>query len=228
MPNRNRGSGCSMRCVRPIAGLLFCSLVLAGCANQVPRRDLASPATAGSPPLEKTERESAPELPEQARLQLSQALTAMRDGRDEEAEPLLRALADEFPGFVSPRLNLGILLLRGNQAEAAETALRQVLQIDAENSVAQHQLAILLRRQGRFQEALTVYRKLLNGKPDHALAHRNLGILYDLYLDEPRQALAHYQQFAELSADGKQETKMWIMELKRRIGTGEKLAAGAK
>ncbi|RDH87132.1 MAG: hypothetical protein DIZ78_05625 [endosymbiont of Escarpia spicata] len=159
---------------------------------------------------------------------MSQALIAMRDGQDAEAEPLLRALADEFPGFVSPRLNLGILLLRGNQAEAAETALRQVLQIDAENSVARHQLAILLRRQGRFQEALTVYTKLLEGKPDHALAHRNLGILYDLYLDKPRQALAHYKQFAALSADGEQETKMWIAELKRRIGAGEKLAAEVK
>jgi len=217
-----------MRYVRPITGLLFCSLLLAGCANQVLHRDLALPATAGTPSLEKTERESAPELPEQARLQLSQALIAMRDGQDEEAEPLLRALADEFPDFVSPRLNLGILLLRGNQAEAAETALRQVLQIDAENSVARHQLAILLRRQGRFQEALTVYRKLLEGKPDHALAHRNLGILYDLYLDNPRQALAHYKQFAALSAAGEQETKMWIAELKRRIGAGEKLAAEVK
>ncbi len=217
-----------MRYVRPIAGLIFFSLVLAGCANQAPRRDLALPAAAESAALEKAEGESVPELPEQARLQLSQALIAMRDGRDEAAEPLLRALADEFPDFVSPRLNLGILLLRGDQAGAAETTLRQVLQVDPENSVAQHQLAILLRRQGRFQEALTVYRKLLDGKPEHALAHRNLGILYDLYLDKPRQALAHYKQFAALSADGKHETKLWILELKRRIGTGEKLAAEAR
>jgi tetratricopeptide (TPR) repeat protein len=156
-------------------------------------------------------------LPEPAQAQLRQVLSAMQTGDEAQAMPLLQGLVEAYPGLLSPWLNLGILRLRTGQLESADAALQQALRLDPENPVAQHQRAIVLRHQGRFKEALALYQALLAAHPDHALGHRNLGILYDLYLNQPQQALAHYRRYAAFSVDGQAESRVWIAELQRRI-----------
>jgi len=199
-----------MRCVRPIS-LLLLLLLLVGCAGITPRLDAPLQVVTEQKPA------SPARLPEPAQAQLRQVLSAMQTGDEAQAMPLLQGLVEAYPDLLSPWLNLGILRLRTGQLESADAALQQALRLDPENPVAQHQRAIVLRHQGRFKEALALYQALLAAHPDHALGHRNLGILYDLYLNQPQQALAHYRRYAAFSVDGQAESRVWIAELQRRI-----------
>jgi hypothetical protein len=43
-----------------------------------------------------------------------------------------------------------------------------------------------------------------------------LGILYDLYLDQPQQALEQYERYIALAGENKQVAG-WVVELRKRV-----------
>ena len=45
----------------------------------------------------------------------------------------------------------------------------------------------------------------------------NLGILYDLYLQQPAKARAHYEAYLELEPQQAETTRRWLTELERRL-----------
>ena len=52
-----------------------------------------------------------------------------------------------------------------------------------------------------YRKMMAAYDAALTLEPDYALAHRDIGILYDLYLQQPAQALTHYKRYLELAGD---------------------------
>jgi tetratricopeptide (TPR) repeat protein len=83
------------------------------------------------------------------------------------------------------------------------------------------QRGILYREQGDFQAALHAYDQALTLQPDYALAHRNIGILYDLYLQQPGQALTHYKRYLELVGEDDKTVSGWVIDLERRAGSAQ-------
>lgn len=83
---------------------------------------------------------------------------------------------------------------------------------------AYNQLGIFYRESGRFTEARAAYESALKINPDYALAQRNLGILFDIYLQQPQQALMHYRAYARLSGEQNAEAALWVAELQQRLG----------
>ena len=105
-------------------------------------------------------------------------------------------------------------------------AFRGVLEADPGNAVAWSELAIVLRRQGEFRAADEAYAEALELSPDYARAWRNRGVLLDLYLQEPEEALVHYERYAELTGGSDKQVEKWIAELKMRLGVAESRIAG--
>ena len=193
--------------VSPVRWLAVLALSLGGCAS-----------APEEPP------ETAP--PAAALAQFDAALAAMLAEDYASAEPMLEALVDGWPELSGPALNLAIVYSATGRDDEALAVFRDVLATDPANAVAWSELAIVLRRKGDFQAADEAYARALELSPDYARAWRNRGVLLDLYLQEPEEALVHYERYAELTGGSDTQVEKWIAELRMRLGVVESRVAG--
>lgn len=153
-----------------------------------------------------------------------EAVAMMEAGRLAEAEPLLQEMICRAPELPGPYLNLGILYERTGRLAAAEGALLQAVERDPTNAVARNELGVVLREAGQFAAALATYRAALDLDPTYANAHYNLAVLYDLYLQQPADALRHYREYQRLAAEEDPQVAMWITDLSRRVAATQATA----
>jgi len=153
------------------------------------------------------------------------ALAHMKAGRNREAERALLALTRKDPKMSGPYANLGLLYQRAGRTKEAIAALEKAIEVNPARPVYYNELAVLYRQEGKFDLARKQYRNALDVDPDYALAHLNLAILYDLYLQEPKLALPHFQRYRELVPADAATVSKWIVELERRIQGGGKKSA---
>jgi tetratricopeptide (TPR) repeat protein len=99
--------------------------------------------------------------------------------------------------------------------EDAEQTLEATIEREPANAAAWNELGVAWRLQGHFKEAAEAYGRALAIDSANAPAHKNLGILLDLYLDDPKAALAELERYKELSGEEK-PVSGWIAELKQR------------
>ena len=209
-----------MRCVdRFTTGVVLLTVLVSGCATP------SSDHRAGTPPAPKVAaKPAAPaEAPVSPALQQAydQALAHLKAGRNKEAEQELLALAKRAPELSGPHANLGIVYYRSGRTKDAIEALNRALQLNPRRAVYYNELGIVYRQEGKFDDARRQYRKALDADPDYALAHLNIAILYDLYLQEPKEALPHYQRYQQLLPAEDGVVAKWIIELQRRIRPAE-------
>jgi len=148
-----------------------------------------------------------------------QALDLMRSGDYATAIPVLHTFIGNHPELAGPYINLGIAYQQSGDNKAALAALDKAVELNPDNATAYLQRGILLRERGDFDSALEAYDKALALQPDYALVHRNIGILYDLYLQQPEQALAHYRRYLELLAKPDKTVNNWVIDLQRRTAS---------
>jgi tetratricopeptide (TPR) repeat protein len=86
-----------------------------------------------------------------------------------------------------------------------------------QHPVASNEYGLLLRKAGRFAEARTIYEKTLATFPEYLPAHKNLGILCDLYLNDLACAMEQYEMYS-VAMPGDEQVKIWIADLRRRLG----------
>jgi arabinofuranosyltransferase len=108
----------------------------------------------------------------EARISLGRALSAR--GRDDEALPVFRALADE--NDAEGWYNLGTILARRAAYADAVEAFRRALTVDPSLSPARHDLGLALVRAGRLDEAIVVLREAVAAEPDSESAIYSLGL----------------------------------------------------
>jgi Flp pilus assembly protein TadD len=197
--------------------LLVALLVAAGCAAPGPSRPDARtpPAKAASKPAPAV---AEPPVSPELQRTYDQALAALRDGRDKEAEQQLLALTRKAPDLSGPYANLGLLYRRVGRNAEAIAAFERAIEINPRRAVYYNELGISYRQEGKFDQARRNYRKALDADSSYAPAHLNLAILYDLYLQEPKEALPHYQRYRELVPAEAATVSKWIVDLERRTG----------
>ena len=145
-----------------------------------------------------------------------------------QAELELEQVTKEFPAYPGPFVNLALVYLKDKRLTDARAALDRALAIEPGHAAANTQLGILLREQGKFHEAEQAYRKALATDPNHALAHYNLGVLLDLYLRRPAEAADQYELYQASLAAPDEKVGRWIVDLRRRAGSGSDAARVAK
>lgn len=146
------------------------------------------------------------------------ALAQLAAGNSREAEAALLALTRQAPELSGPYANLGLLYRRAGRNAEAIAALERAIEVNPRRAVYYNELGIVYRQEGKFDMARRNYRKALDVEPDYAPAHLNLGILLDLYLQEPKQALPHFQRYRELVPGEASTVSKWIIEIERRTG----------
>ncbi len=200
---------------RYTVGVLLLAVVASGCATPSGDRRATAPSASGA-----AVRTIAPaEAPVSPVLQQAydQALAHLKAGHDKEAEQALLALTRRAPELSGPHANLGVVYQRGGRTKAAIEALNRAIALNPRRAVYYNELGIINRQEGKFDDARRAYVKALDTDPDYALAHLNIAILYDLYLQEPKQALPHYQRYQQLLPAEDSVVTKWIIELQRRI-----------
>lgn len=199
------------------SGLILLSVMLfmAGCSTTRPltHEHHALPVTQLDKRL--TENDIVPT--ESAQRDYERALAFLDSGRNSNAKQQLQALTQAYPGFSGPYANLGMLYFREGDMKLAEETLNKAVQVNPNNAMAYNQLGILYRHTGKFDQARQAYDRALLINPDYANAHLNLGILYDLFLQDAKLALQHYERYLELSPDKDDQVSLWLADLKQRI-----------
>ncbi|MCZ6619729.1 MAG: tetratricopeptide repeat protein [Gammaproteobacteria bacterium] len=146
------------------------------------------------------------------------ALTAIREGRAQAAEVLLRQITAEQPGLAGPWVNLGQVYVSQERYEDARLAFKNAIVANPRSCHAYNQLGVLARQLGDFRGAEELYQACLKQMPEFKDAYLNLGILYELYLGRLPEALAAYRRYQSLSSEPDRKVLGWVMDLERRLG----------
>ena len=195
---------------RSVVAVVLLAVLAAGCATpsggprlDAPRQKAAAPAEAPvSPVLQQA---------------YHRALAHVQAGRHKEAEQALLAMTKQAPELSGPYANLGVVYYRSGRTKEAIEALKRAIQVNPHRAVYYNELGIIYRKEGKFDDARRTYSKALEVDPDYALAQLNIAILYDLYLQDPKQALPHYQRYQQLLPKADGAVAKWIIEIQRRV-----------
>lgn len=201
-----------MHYIKSVAVIGLCISIFTGCAGTGESKKEAETAQPQAQPQEAVSPE--------ARQKYDEALKAMRNGDNNKAKELLLGLSKTYPELSGPYTNLGLIYFREGKVDEAQEAFLQAIKVNPKSAVSYNHLGIISRSKGNFQEAKAYYEQALKINDKYAYAHLNLGILYDLYLGELDKALDHYNRFQSLSPEKDPEVEKWIVDLKRRIKTG--------
>ena len=152
------------------------------------------------------------------------AVEALRAGEHEAAAAEFEQLAQSHSQLAGPHINLAIIYIRQGRTQDAGIAANEAIKRNPKSAPAYNLQGIVFRQQGKFTEAEQAYRAALANDPGYAHAWRNLGVLYDLYLQQPHEALAAYQRFQALALQPDKEVAIWISDLTRRFGDAPRAA----
>jgi Tfp pilus assembly protein PilF len=145
-----------------------------------------------------------------------QAVAKLEAGDLDEAHKALLQLTREYPDLAGPYANLGLLYQRQGNTKAAAAAFDKALAVKPDSGRIYNAAALLYRSVGRFADAEAAYLKAIRHSPDFADPLLNLAILYDLYLDQPAQAIKYYRRYLAMSDKSDKQVKLWLADLQRR------------
>lgn len=208
--------------------------ILLGCL--VPALLAACAGTPSVPPVRAPDAAPAPvvapavaadaDVPRAAQVHYSAALDLMRRERFDEAVQSFGAMTRAYPDLTGPYLNLGIIHTRMGRTAEAEQALRAALEQDPRKAQAWNLLGLAYREAGRFTEARQAYEQALAVDAGYADARFNLAVLYDLYLQQPEQALINYELYRRAGGEEDAMLERWIADLRQQVAAGRGTAGG--
>ena len=152
-----------------------------------------------------------------------EAVTALKSDEAGLALELLLKVSSDAPDKPYVFTNLGLTYLKLQQPEPAEQAFQEAIKRDDDDAVAHNNLGILLRQQGEFEAARRHYQQAIKIDSGYALAHLNIGILYDIYFQNLKLALRHYQA---LIGEENSQVAGWIVDIERRLKSGNSSSKG--
>ncbi len=150
-------------------------------------------------------------------LEFQQALTLIKAKKLPQAAEKFHDLIEHYPQMTGAWANLGRIHMQAGEWKKAQHALQQALRLNPNLAPAYNYLGVVNRHLGLFKQAEQAYKQAIDADPAYAIAWLNLGILYDIYMNQPAQALLQYEQYQHLKAGADNQVHKWIVELKRRL-----------
>ena len=139
------------------------------------------------------------------------------EGKPDDAAAIWTDLGTRAPALAAPAYNLCLLTMRRGQWPQALGQLEAARARKDGDAKVLDALGITYRNLGRFRDAEAAYRASLEAEPDRAASHRNIGVLLDLYLQQPAEALPHFERYMALTGAPDKQVSGWIAELKQRV-----------
>lgn len=145
------------------------------------------------------------------------ALESLKNKQPKGILQTFKRLQKDYPDFVGAWIGEGDLYLQQQQWQQALAAYKQAQTIHLDLPSLYTRQAYCYRQLGQFDLAESAYQKTLDLKPDYALAHYNYAILLDLYLQQPQEAITHFEHYQRLQTTPDPQVAKWLKELKRRV-----------
>ena len=206
--------------------LLSAAFIVSACSTT------PEPTPEPEPAIEQPQAESEPEpVAEPEPVDFNQrfyeeAVGALKNGDIEAALELLLQVSRDAPDKPFVFTNLGLTYFKLQKLDLAGQAFRQAIELNKRDAVAYNHLGILQRHKGQFKEALQQYQRAIQIDSDYALAHLNLGILFDIYFQDLKKALAHYQRYQTLISEEDSQVAGWIVDIERRLKSASAKSQG--
>ena len=106
---------------------------------------------------------------------LQQGITALKEGKFQEAERLYCEILQTHPTHPYANHNLGTTLYTLGRLKEAEASYKKAIALKPDYTEAYYNLGITLQKLHRLEDAEASYKKAIALKPDFAIAHNNLG-----------------------------------------------------
>ena len=106
---------------------------------------------------------------------LQQGITALKEGKFQEAERLYCEILQTHPTHPYANHNLGTTLYTLGRLKEAEESYKKAIALKPDYTEAYYNLGITLKKLYRLEDAEASYKKAIALKPDFAIAHNNLG-----------------------------------------------------
>lgn len=161
--------------------------------------------------------------PDAAQVQFRKGVQLLEKGQAQEARYVFEKLRDDHPRNGIFHADLGVTYKRLGLLPEAIASYQKALEIDRGDAAIYYNMGIALRESGQFRKAEEAYKTALAIYPDFTDAHYNLAVLYDLYLNEPGQAIEHYRRFLDLGGGNSDEIQIWIAALQKRSDESGKM-----
>jgi len=184
------------------AAVFFLALLSAGCLRAAAVAPVRSVPTRVSP--------------DPTVVQFRKGVQLLEKGQTQEARSVFEKLRDDHPRIGIFHADLGVTYKRLGLLPEAIASYQRALEIDRGDAAIYYNMGIALRESGEFRKAEQAYKTALVIYPDFTDAHYNLAVLYDLYLNEPDEAIAHYRRFLDLGGGNSDEIQIWIAALQKR------------
>ncbi|MFZ5876964.1 MAG: tetratricopeptide repeat protein [Nitrospirota bacterium] len=175
--------------------------VLAACGGSAVRRE---PAPAAAPQVDTA-------------ALFARALAAQESGNADRAQALWREVIAAAPTQAAPHTNLGALHRRAGRIDDAIREYEAAITLDPRDARAYHNLGVAQRLRGAWAEAERAYLRAIELRPDQVDSHYNLAVLYELFLNRPEDALAHYRAVQSHGGPDAEAVAPWIRALERRL-----------
>ncbi len=146
-----------------------------------------------------------------------EAVASLKSGKTELALELLKQVSVDAPDKLYVFTNLGLAYFKLQKLELAEQAFQTAVKRNVDDAVAHNHLGILHRQKGEFVAARERYQRAIKIDSKYALAHLNLGILFDIYFQDLKLALRHYQKYQALTGTENSQVSGWITDIERRL-----------
>ncbi|MBI3812235.1 MAG: tetratricopeptide repeat protein [Nitrospirae bacterium] len=164
-----------------------------------------------------------------------QGLSYFEQGQLENAQRVFESLVRSNADRVELHNALGVLFKRRGMLDNAIAEYTTAISLSESPSAPPsgrvaspelyNNLAIAYREHGDFKKAEETYRRAITLDPKFATAYYNLGVLYDLYLNQPSDAMRNYREYEKLAGQN-QTVDVWIADLEQRVTHRTGNAAG--
>jgi len=155
-----------------------------------------------------------------------EAVASLKGGKTKLALELLKQVSSDAPDKLYVFTNLGLAYFKLKQLDLAEQAFQEAVNRNDDDAVAHNHLGILQRHKGEFEAARKSYQQAIKADSKYAPAYLNLGILFDIYFQDLKLALQHYQKYQALTSTENSQVGGWITDIERRLKSGASSSQG--
>ncbi len=139
--------------------------------------------------------------PRDLKVNYSLAMAYRRAGQFDQAESVLRSLAEINPPDASTYYSEIIKMYdESGRNENAIEAAKKVIELNPKSEMAVYNLAIMFQKLKRYEEAIAAFQQALTIKPDYDVAYYNIGSCY-LNLKQYKESVAAFRNYVALVPD---------------------------
>ncbi len=153
------------------------------------------------------------------------ALYALKNNEYGDSEKLLQNVIERHPDLAGPHANLGLIYYKMEKYSQSTKSLKKTLSLNPKNPYAYNILGLISKNKGDLSNSKKYFLLAIKYKKDYAKAHYNIALLYDIYFQEIKESIYHYNEYLKIiniKNIKDEKTNSWVKQLENSLSKGKK------